>query len=114
VESGRSALGRYEFDEDSLLAPAISNGEEIILRERSGYTPIEEIIALTKRLNYELTPDITGKWVFGQLNVNGPLPGDYSSLKICRTSEVVGRFSVNKIFIDDDAVGDIRFIVGEP
>lgn len=114
MESTRPASGRVDFDEQRLLAPAVSHGEEIVLERRSGYTPIEEIIALTKRLNYELAPDIPGKWVFGQLNAKGPFPDDYSSLAVRRTAEVPRRFSVNRIVIDGAEAGDIRFIVGNP
>jgi len=114
VETDEPATGRYEFDEASLVEPAVRNGEEIILKERSIHTPVEEVIALTKRLNYELTPDVDGKWVFGQLKLISALPNDYSSLRIRRVIEVAGRFSVNKIMVDDRDVGDIRFIVGAP
>ena len=114
VESSEPAAGRYDFDEASLVAPAVRDGEEIVLEKRSIYTPIEEVIALTKRLSYELTPDIDGKWVFGQLNLSCALPNDYSSLTIRRIREVAGRFSLNNIIIDNDDVGNIRFIVGAP
>jgi len=114
VESQQPATGRYDFDEDSVVAPAVRDGEEIVLEKRSNYTPIEEVIALTKRLSYELSPDIDGKWVFGQLNLSCALPNDYSSLRISRVSEIAGRFSVNNIFVDNHNVGDIRFIVGSP
>ena len=114
IESDRPAAGRYPFDEDSVVAPAVRHGEQIVLEKRSIYTPIEEIIALTKRLSYELTPDIDGKWVFGQLNLRCALPDEYRKLRITRKSEVAGRFSVNDIDIDDNQVGDIRFIVGAP
>lgn len=114
IESDRPANGRYDFDEASLVAPAIREHEEIFLKKRSIYTPIEEIIALTKRLNYELMPDIDGQWLFGQLDMNCALPKDYSSLIIRRVSQVAGRFSLNNITMDKCDVGKIRFIVGAP
>jgi len=114
VESSVPAVGRYNFDEESLVSPAVINCDEIVLEKRSSHTPIEEIIALTKRLNYELTPNIEGKWVFGQLRLIREIPSNYSSLRICRLSEVANRFSVNKIIVDNQEIGDIRFIVGAP
>ena len=114
IESTRPAAGRYPYDEDSIVNPALSDGEQIILETRSVYSPIEEIIALTKRLSYELTPDIDGKWVYGQSNHCCSLPDEYSKLRITRKSAVPGRFSVNDIEIDANRVGDIRFIVGAP
>ena len=102
------------YDEDGLVAPAVREGNTIALRGRSQFTPIEEIIALTKRLNYELTPDVDGKWLFGQLDLDDTLPEEYSSLQITRTNVVGTRFSVNTIEIDGARFGDIRFIVGSP
>jgi hypothetical protein len=114
VESLKEAAGRRPFDEERLVAPAVSEHSSIVLRGRSEYSPIEEIIALTKRLNYELAPDVDGKWVFGQLDLDDALPKDYSSLRITRTNLVGHRFSMNTIDIDGARFGDIRFIVGSP
>jgi hypothetical protein len=114
TESSRPVTGRNEYDEESIVNPAVSEGKQIVLEKRSIYTPIEEIIALTKRLSYKLTPDIDGKWVFGQLNLHCALPNEYGKLRIERKSEVPGRFSLSKIDIEDSHVGDIRFIVGMP
>lgn len=114
IETDEEAAGRRPFDEDKLVAPALSEQNSIELRERSEYTPIEEVIALTKRLSYELASDVEGKWVFGQLDLKNPLPQEYSSLRISRTSIIGNRFSVNAIEINGAHLGDIRFIVGSP
>ena len=114
VESPEDTSARYEFDEASITAPAIRNQNEISLTQRSRYTPIEEVIALTKRLNIELTPDVPGQWLFGQLNLERALPDTYSTLAIKRTGGITGRFSMNAIAFDDCEVGNIRFIVGAP
>ena len=96
------------------MLPGVIDDEQIVLEIRSAFSPIEELIALTKRLNYELTPDIDGKWVFGQMNLKCGLPDEYSQLRITRNCIVSGRFSVNDIKFDSKHVGDIRFIVGTP
>ena len=114
IESTRPVTGRRGFDEDRLLAPAMLSRDEIRLDQRSEYTAIEEVIALTKRLSYAIEPDVSGKWVFGQLNLDRALAGEYSSLTIERANSIPGRFNVNRIIVDDEPVGDIRFIVGEP
>ena len=114
VESTRPVGGQYDFDEDALVAQTIIEEAEIRLERRSQYTAIEEVIALTKRLSYELEPNISGKWLFGQLNLKETLPGDYSTLVIRRKSGIPGRFNVNEVIVDQRSVGDIRFIVGDP
>ena len=98
VESLAPVTRRYRFDEALLVAPGVRDREEIVLEKRSIHTPIEQIIALTKRLNYELTPDIDGKWVFAQSNLNCALPDKYSSLRVRRVNEIADRFSVNLYF----------------
>ena len=114
IESDKEAVGRRPFDEDKLLAPAVSRQDSIELHGRSEHTPIEEVIALTKRLNYELTSDVDGKWVFGQLDLDDRLPDDYTTLRIVRKNVIGNRFSVNAIDVNGAHIGDIRFIVGSP
>jgi hypothetical protein len=114
IESQRDPVGRRPFDENSITDAAVSDGNEIWTERRSVYTPIEEIIALTKRLAYELTPDVEGKWVFGQIDLGGALPEAYGKLGIVQTSLIAGRFSVNQIRMDDTEIGSIRFITGAP
>ncbi len=114
IQSQRDAVGRRPFDEDSITDAAVSAGNEIWSQQRSAYTPIEEIIALTKRLAYELTPEVDGKWVFGQIDLEGPLPTAYEKIAIVQKNLIAGRFSVNEITIDETEVGNIRFITGAP
>ena len=114
TQSQRDAVGRRPFDEDSITDAAVSAGNQIWSRQRSEYTPIEEIIALTKRLAYELTPDVDGKWVFGQIDLTRPLPTSYAKLGIFQKNLIAGRFSVNQITIGDTEIGNIRFITGAP
>jgi hypothetical protein len=114
VESDREPGGRYPYDEDSINALASIEGATIHMKQRSSFSPMEEIVALTKTLSYALSPDVDGKWVFGQLNLQRALPHDYGRLVICRTREMAHRFSINRIVIDDLHAGDIRFIVGDP
>ena len=114
VESDRPVDGRYPFDEGSVVAPALRHGNRIVLEKRSTCTTIEEVIALTKRLCYELAPDIDGKWLFGQLRLRRALPDEYKKLEVNQTGEVARRFTVNEIVFDDVHVGDIRFIAGTP
>jgi hypothetical protein len=115
VESNEPVSLRYPFDEDELVAPSRIVGNAITLAvEKSEYSVIENVVALTKKLNYALTPDVNGKWVFGQLDMWEPMPTDFNEIEIIRTSERKGMFSRNEIVIDKEPVGQIRFIVGQP
>ena len=113
-ESSRDAAGRRPYDEDSIVRSSTIEGRQITLTHRSVYTPIEEIIALTKRLAYHLAPDVDGKWVFGQLDLTQRIPETYDKVVIRQKKVLASRFSVNEIVVDDNTIGSIRFIVGDP
>lgn len=107
--------GRYPFDEDSIVRDAVydETAKSISRIKASAYSPIEDVIALTKKLNYNLFPEVDGKWVFGQLSLAAPLvSGD--GLTISMRSCLKGRFSINEIYQGGMFLGSIRFIVGAP
>ena len=113
-ETEISVTESYPFDEDMIVAKATIDGKSIQLNDWNTYSMIENIIALTKKLNYELSPDIEGKWLFGQLDLHEKLPKNCKTLRINRTICVANRFSRNRIIINNKAYGEIRFIGGEP
>lgn len=114
-ETEELVTDRYPFDEEAIVRGATydESTKRICRAEGSGYSPIEDVIALTKRLNYLVYPEINGKWVFGQLNLTAPLK-DCGSLAITMRSALRGRFSVNDIVQAGVPIGTIRFVVGEP
>ena len=113
IKTDLVVTSRRPFDEHLLLAEASFNevGRTSCLPARSIYTPIEDVIALTKHLNYLVAPDVEGKWVFGQLDLVEPLIANYHQLEIQMKNTIAGRFSVNEIVIDGRIIGTIRFIV---
>ena len=113
IETDLVVTSRCPFDEHLLLAEASFNevGRTSSLPARSIYTPIEDVIALTKHLNYSVSPDVEGKWIFGQLDLVEPLTDNYRQLEIQMKNMIAGRFSVNEIVIDGRIIGTIRFIV---
>jgi hypothetical protein len=114
IETFRPAIGRYDYDEQPIVSAASIHGKTIILDKQTPYTPIEEVIALTKVLCYALAPDVDGKWLFGQLNLLGPLAVERIFLSIEQKALLANRFSTNAIYQDNVYMGDIRFIGGNP
>lgn len=116
VETDIAVADRRPFDEDQLLANASLDQQQRSARlpVRSEYSPIEDVIALTKHLNYMVSPDVAGKWVFGQLDLVEPLTENYQALEIQMKSLIADRFSASDILIDGRRIGSIRFIVGVP
>lgn len=114
-EREEEVIGRYAFDEDVIVdrAEVSTQGKSISLLPDGSVTPIEYVIALTKRLHYLLSPDIDGKWLFGQLNLDLPLDAE-GAVRVVQKSLLHGRMSVNEVWLGDARVGTIRFVVGKP
>jgi len=113
IETKDAVTERYAFDEEAIVSCAHIDGKTLVAKATPGYSVIEQIIAHTKALNYQITPDIKGKWVFGQLRLSQPLPVSAEQFCICQKTLLAGRFSVQEITLDDQAVGQIRFITSE-
>ena len=114
IETKEPVVLRYSFDEDRLVAPSWMENNSIFLIADNEFSVIENVISLTKRLNYSLSPDVKGSWVFGQIDLLKPLPELVDQIQITRVSERGGAFSCNRILIDGEHVGEVRFIVGQP
>ena len=114
IESALPVTESYEFDESAITAGALIDNEIIRGVRSNAYTLIENIVTLTKCLNHSLAPDVKGKWLFGQINLEGALPHEWSNLAITRTHLVGNAFSRNNITINGREFGQIRFIVGTP
>jgi hypothetical protein len=69
---------------------------------------------MTKKLNYAVSPEVNGKWLFGQLKLDLPFPKVQHNIKIESTRRIPNRFSENTITIDEKQYGTILFIVGKP
>lgn len=114
TETTKTPTERVPYDEDSLVALAQYTEHSIQLSDKSPFSSIETIIALTKALSYKNMPLQQGKWVFGRIDLTTALPEIKHSVLIEAVSSVAGRFSVNNIIIDGNLVGKIQFIVGSP
>jgi hypothetical protein len=113
-ETTQHVTDSYPFQEECITQPAEVEGTMIRGRRENAYSLIENIIALTKCLNYALTPDVDGKWLFGQLNLEKALPTEWDEIVVRRGVDVGNRFSRNQIEIDGEGFGEIRFIGGAP
>ncbi|OEC37157.1 hypothetical protein SAMN05216600_102115 [Pseudomonas cuatrocienegasensis] len=115
MESKEPVIERYAFDEEQIVATSSMDIEKrtIRLSTVSDYE-LSEVVALTKQLNYAISPEVAGNWLFGQLQLEMPLQRAGRPLRIVMRSLLANRFSVNDIYYGDQRVGNIRFIVGKP
>lgn len=114
IETDEPVTDRYPYDEALITDKAVIAGSQITGKADNLYSVIENVIALTKQLNYQLSPDVSGKWLFGQLDLKMALPVEWRQIQISQKSCIANSFSRNLITIDGAAYGEIRFIVGEP
>lgn len=116
VEREAFIKDRYAYDEEGLVKKSIVSlkEKEIRLSSDKQCSIIEEIIAITKKINYAVSPDVNGKWVFGQLDLTQSFPSEYKEVSVKVTKMLANRFSVNEIKVDGKLVGNMRFIVGSP
>ena len=116
VETDKPVTDRYPFDETVILDEINLDQEKrsAVLAQRSVYTPIEDVIVLTKHLNYAISPISSGNWLFGQMDLTEPLTEHYQSLEIQMKNLIEEKFSVSDILIDGRQIGTIRFIMGAP
>ena len=112
VETQKVTNERYSFDEDELISSSVVTDESITMDIKNDFSSIANVVALTKKLNYTLSPNVEGKWAFGQIDLLDQLPIKSNVIKVERLSEKKNKFSCNRVLIDGHHFGDIRFIVG--
>ena len=103
---------RIEYNEDLITKSAIINEETVFQRERTDFSAIEEIVALTKRLHYHLIPEPKGKWVFSQLDLTQPFSDNREILySIGIKQNLANKMTVSEVKENDTPIGKIRFTV---
>lgn len=113
VESNEHIKGRYDFDEDGLVTDSIINGNRISMSLNEQYTFIENIVALTKKLNNVLDRPRSGKWLFGQYKSKYNCSDFTGMLEIESSKRIKSKFSENLIYLDGKLKAKIMFIVGD-
>lgn len=113
VETVEPVIGRNDYNEELITAQARIDGNRVSMESPTPFTLIENVIAITKMLSYRLTPDVDGKWVFGQLSLIEPLPDSHERIVVEQKASLAGKFSNNAMHVDDRYIGDMRFIVGK-
>lgn len=115
VDTGRNITERMPFDESAINKSTYLDKKKqlaLVLKQEK-FSPIENIVTLTKFLNNKLMPDVNGKWLFAQLDLVKPLSEDTTNISVLLKNAIPGRFSICQVLMDEDIVGEIKFIVGK-
>jgi len=113
IESDVTIDNRYDFDEDDLVVSSIVNGDKISMQLDENYSYIENVVALTKKLNNCLDKPASGKWLFGQYRSELDHRSFKGLLEIKSSKRIKSRFSENLIYLNGELKSKIMFIVGD-
>jgi len=113
IESDVTIDNRYDFDEDGLVVNAIINGDKISMQLDENYSYIENIVALTKKLNNSLNKPSSGKWLFGQYKSEFDHRNFKGLLEVESSKRIKSRFSENLIYLNGELKSKIMFIAGK-
>ncbi len=114
IETEKKCADRYPFDENQVITRAALHDKDISQTSRAGFTPIEEVIVLTKYLHNKLFPAKDGRWIFSQLDLLEPFSSDPSNCYAIKLKQnLANRMTIADIIQDDRTIGKIRFTVTE-
>lgn len=108
AEGDASSGGRYDYDEEQLIALCRIENETISLAQHSPFTFIENIVAMNKHMHQQLFPEVVGKWIFTRID----LDADYDereNLALHFKHNMNYRLTKSDILVNGNKVGDIYF-----
>ncbi len=110
LETGRDINSRYAFDEEAIRSRCSLNHDSVSVSGLSTYTAIEVGVVMTKLLHRKLFPDVQGKWLFTQLEMNRLFsPEDSSRLVIKFTHNFNYALTKSSIHSGTSELGRIYF-----
>lgn len=111
-ETEATVDGRYPYNEDEAVSPALVEGETIAFAQETPYKPIEILVAMTKRLHYTIMPISAGKWMFTRLDLDRRLrKQDTGALTVRLANRLGQRLTKSEVQVSGRRIGDIYFSV---
>jgi hypothetical protein len=102
----------YEYDEDVVLKGMVLSDKTIMLPVKTDYTYIEQIVAMTKKLHYEVYPADNINWLFTKftlIDVIAPRNYDGRPLSVIAEKNFHNKLTKNIILLDYKHIGEIWF-----
>ena len=114
VETGAPVTASAPYPEQDMLQGYELGQDSIRQGDKSEFTPIEQIVALTKEMHYRTQAEISGKWIFIQLDLNQALPEGPSPFEIKIVNKLGTKLTISEIAYEDQLIGRIYFGVYNP
>lgn len=106
-DNSGSEVERIEYDENEICKGAVINGAAIVSLLSEGYSDVEVMVALCKKLHQEYF-DTEKKWVFSRFKGRVPLAfGREVELRIVKC--VGTKLTCSEVFSSGQKVGEIYF-----
>lgn len=82
------------------------------LDEKPSHSPMDTWIAMIKAMHQRRFPDAQGKWIFARAKMNAYDPQIVpSKLKVVLMATLGTKMTRNGVFLDDQLVGDVFFVL---
>jgi hypothetical protein len=109
AETARAVLSRRPYEEDEAVATSRIEGNTIQSGPTEGFSAIEVLVALTKRLHMTLRPR-QSRWAFTRLELLRPLEvTDAGRLRVELVDALGDRLTKSVITSSNAAIGHIYF-----
>jgi hypothetical protein len=110
VETDQPITERYEYHEDRIEEACSIHQEKIVVEKDSGYSAIEVVVAMNKKLHNHLFPLSSERWVFTRLDLIRPLlETDTGHLMLQFLHSFSRKLTKTAIYVGKDTVGHIYF-----
>jgi len=109
-ETGQPVTERYAYDEPRIVRLCRVEGNRVSIEGDSGYSPIEELVAMTKHLHEQLVPPASARWIFTMLELSRWLePADAGRLAVEQQQNLRNRLTKSAVTAGGMALGHIYF-----
>ncbi|MCD4727932.1 MAG: hypothetical protein K8R46_09740 [Pirellulales bacterium] len=110
IEIDRPITSRYDYNETRIEALCKVRDQTITIAGKTGYSPIEVAVSMTKQLHNALFPTKDAMWIFTRLELVRALQNsDSSDLAIKHKHNFNNRLTKSEIFSHESPIGHIYF-----
>ena len=111
VEMPGEVTGRYAYPESEITQNAKITGDRIKLKGETGYSFIENVVALNKLFLEQKFSEVNGKWVFSRIKLHEIPNKKIDSIILVFRKSLGTKLTDSSIFINsgDNKIGSIYF-----
>jgi hypothetical protein len=111
TETENPVTERIPYPEELIFEKCLIKDQKISLSgAESGFTSMETLVSMTKKLHLDLFPDKEKKWIVTKVELHRFLkPGDTSKLRVEFRKNFKNRLTRSAIFSGEEPLGDIYY-----